>query len=58
MHATIKPIDILQLILDRLEESERNDYPEFCNSLWYAMAIRDLAKILWLNIGDYWLTNE
>lgn len=51
----MQPIDILQLILDRMYEAEdKSHYPEFTNSIWYAMAIKDLAKIIGLNPNKYW----
>ena len=54
MELKIEPIDILQMTLDRMYEVEKDSEMEFTNYTWYAMAIKDLAKILWLDPENYW----
>ena len=54
----MKHIDILQLILDRIVQAENNELPDFKNSTWYAMAIKDLAAILWIDPDNYWVNNK
>lgn len=50
----IKNIDILQTILDRIVDAEDWEHIEFNNSTGYAMAIKDLAVITWLDPTKYW----
>ncbi len=50
----IKNIDILQIILERICEAEDWEHIEFNTSMWYAMAVKDLAIILWLDPDKYW----
>lgn len=44
--------ELLQVILDRVQENEWSD--DFLMLSWYAQAIKDLAKITWLDPEDYW----
>ena len=54
MQVKIQPIDILQMTLERIYDTEKDSEIEFTNYTWYAMAIKDLAVIQWLDPNNYW----
>ena len=44
--------ELLQVTLERMWANDPSD--EFLILSWYAQAIKDLAKITWLDPEDFW----
>lgn len=58
MSTKVQPIDILQIIFDRMNDAEKYELIEHSKSYWYSLAIKDLASYLWLDPDNYWIKQK